>query len=160
MKQIVYNYNTKGGVGVEHRKKVYDPETLVPEIEYIVNCGGVFPLTVTGVSMRPFITPHIDTVFIEKATPTDLKKGDIVFVKCNGRPILHRIYKLNEDGFFMKGDAHVCSDGFFEYKCLIGVARFIHSGRTNKKRKANTMCIRFLVKLNRVRIHIFNFFKR
>lgn len=150
----------KGGVDVEHRKKVYDPETLVPEIEYIVNCGGVFPLTVTGISMRPFITPHIDTVFIEKASPNDLKKGDVVFIKYNGRAVLHRIYKLNKDGFYMQGDAHASSDGFFDYSCLIGVVRYIHNGKTNKKRKANTMCIRFLVKLNRVRIHIFDFFKR
>lgn len=141
-------------------KKVYEPCELVPEIKYIVDQGGVFPLTVTGTSMRPFITPHTDTIFIEKASCDKLKKGDVVFVYRDGKPLLHRIYKVTDDGFYTKGDAHVCTDGFFENGCLVGIVNVIHNGKNGKKRKANTLGIRFLVKLNRSRIYIFNLFKR
>lgn len=145
---------------MQQTKKVLPPEILIPQIKQIVDEGGVFPLGVTGISMRPFLTEGVDTVFIEKANKNELKCGDPVFIFRNNNAILHRIYKKDEKGFYMRGDAHIRSDGFFSYDEMIGVVRYAINGKTNKKRKLNTPIIRLLVRLNRLRIHIFNFFKR
>ena len=145
---------------MQHNKRVFSPYELVPEIKKIVNDGGVFPLAVTGISMRPFLTEGVDTVFIEKADKTTLRCGDPVFIFRNNNAILHRIYKLTDDGFFMKGDAHIKSDGFFSFDDIVGVVKYALNEKTNKKRKLNTPFIRFLVKLNRIRIHLFNFLKK
>ena len=145
---------------MQHNKRICTPYELVPEIKKIVNDGGVFPLAVTGISMRPFLTEGVDTVFIEKADKTTLRCGDPVFIFRNNNAILHRIYKLTDDGFFMKGDAHIKSDGFFSFDDIVGVVKYALNEKTNKKRKLNTPFIRFLVKLNRIRIHLFNFLKK
>ena len=120
---------------MQFNKRIFTSEQLVPEIKAIVEEGGVFPLCVTGRSMRPFLTEGIDTVFIEKADIAHLKKGDIVFVYRFITPVLHRISKVTKKGFFMIGDAHVKSDGFFSHAEMIGVVKYIHSEKTNKKRK-------------------------
>ncbi len=145
---------------MQKNKRVFSADELVPEIKKIVEEGGVFPLVVTGISMRPFLSPGVDTVFIEKADKNTLTCGDPVFIYRNGCAILHRIYKLTDEGFFMKGDAHIKSDGFFSYNDIVGVVKYAINEKTNKKRKLNTPLIRFLVKLNRIRIHLFNFFKK
>lgn len=145
---------------MQANSRIFSAEELVPEIKSIVDEGGIFPLAVTGISMRPFLTPSTDTVFIEKTTLEELNRGDIVFVNHKSIPLLHRVSKVTSDGFFMIGDAHVKSDGFFPFDETVGVVRYIRNEKTGKKRKANTPCIRFLVKMNRIRIHIFNFFKR
>ena len=141
---------------MQRNKKVLSPSELIPNIKSIVDEGGVFPLVVTGVSMRPFLTPEKDTVFIEKASPNELKKGDVVLIYRNGVPLLHRIYKLHEKGFFLIGDAHAKQDGFFFNEELIGIAKYAVTSSSTKKRKLNTFTLRLLVKINRVRIRLFN----
>ena len=145
---------------LQRNKKILSPRELIPNIKSIVEEGGVFPLVVTGVSMRPFLTPEKDTVFIEKALPDELKKGGVVPIYRNGVPLLHRIYKLHEKGFFLIGDAHAKQDGFFFNEELIGIAKYATNSSSNKKKKLNTPMLRLLVKINRVRIHLFNKIKR
>ena len=145
---------------LQRNKKLLSPRELIPNIKSIVEEGGVFPLVVTGVSMRPFLTPEKDTVFIEKALPDELKKGDVVLIYRSGIPLLHRIYKLDEKGFFLIGDAHAKQDGFFFNEELIGIAKYATNSSSNKKKKLNTPILRLLVKINRVRIHLFNKIKR
>lgn len=141
---------------MQRNKKVLSPSELIPNIKSIVDEGGVFPLVVTGVSMRPFLTPEKDTVFIEKASPNELKKGDVVLIYRNGVPLLHRIYKLHEKGFFLIGDAHAKQDGFFFNEELIGIAKYAVTSSSTKKRELNTFTLRLLVKINRIRIRLFN----
>ncbi len=124
---------------------------LLPLIEETLKAGGRFPLTVTGTSMEPFLHEHSDTVFIEQKKET-LKLGDIVFVLTSHGPILHRISKIENDVFYMTGDAQILPEGPFSDKELIGVV--YEYRRKNKKRKANTKGIRLLVKLNRIKHRI------
>ncbi len=141
---------------MQRNKKILSPSELIPNIKSIVDEGGVFPLVVTGVSMRPFLTPEKDTVFIEKTSPNELKKGDVVLIYRSGVPLLHRIYKLHEKGFFLIGDAHAKQDGFFFNEELIGIAKYAVTSSSTKKRKLNTFTLRLLVKINRIRIRLFN----
>lgn len=63
------------------------------------------PVPVAGSSMTPFLHPG-DMVYLD--TPVQpLRKADIVlFTRPDGRYILHRIVKVNQDGsFIMLGDA-------------------------------------------------------
>lgn len=145
---------------MQYGKKVLSAEELIPTVKAIVDEGGVFPIVVTGVSMRPFLTPEKDTVFIEKIKHSELKKGDVVLIYRRGVPLLHRIYKLHEQGFFLIGDAHARQDGFFFNEELVGIAKYALNSSKNKKRKLNTFTTRMLVKLNHIRIKIFNVFKK
>ena len=141
---------------MQRNKKILSAQELIPNIKAIVDAGGIFPLVVTGISMRPFLTPEKDTVFIEKASVEALKKGDVVLICRNNVPLLHRIYKLHEKGFFLIGDAHIKQDGFFFNEELIGIAKYASDSSSKKKRKLNTPILRLLVKMNRIRIRFIN----
>ena len=60
---------------------------------------------VAGNSMVPFLHDG-DTVYLD-VPDSPIKRGDIVlYTRCNGRYILHRVQKvLPDDGFLIVGDA-------------------------------------------------------
>lgn len=64
-------------------------------------------IPVAGSSMVPFLI-NGDTVYLD-LPDTPIKRGDIVlYTRCNGRYILHRVYKVNADGScMMVGDAQM-----------------------------------------------------
>jgi hypothetical protein len=80
---------------------VKDADALIE----ILSTGAVFPLVVTGSSMRPFLREGRDTVSLRK-TDT-LRKGQIVFFRSRGGGFtLHRIRKIYRDGrLLINGDA-------------------------------------------------------
>lgn len=131
--------------------KKIDFELLLPLMTQTVSEGGRFPLKVTGTSMEPFLHEHTDTVFIEK-TKAPLKLGDIVFLISRGAPRLHRITSFEGDHFYFTGDNQIVPDGPFRPGEVIGTVYEIE--RNGKKRKANTRRIRFLVKLNRIKLKL------
>lgn len=62
------------------------------------------PVTVSGVSMTPFLHPG-DTVYLN-LPQRNFRPGDIVlFTRPDGRYILHRIIKRRTDCFVLLGDA-------------------------------------------------------
>ncbi len=70
----------------------------------IIDQKGMFLYAPTGTSMLPLIREGIDTVKLVKITKK-LKKYDVVLYKrANNQFVLHRIVKVNKDGFNMLGD--------------------------------------------------------
>ena len=126
---------------------------LSPVIKDTVNSGGSFPLVVTGVSMKPFLNGR-DTVILAPAD--ELCVGDIVLAEIlPGVPFLHRIIRLTDNTFVMRGDAHVRPEP--EAARDVIVAKVISVNRNNRQRKPNTPIIRFLVKLNFFRVTVLSF---
>lgn len=65
------------------------------------------PVPVKGVSMRPFLR-NADFAYLVKL-PQKLKRGDILlFQRSNGQYVLHRLYKIRENGhYLMLGDSQM-----------------------------------------------------
>ncbi len=127
--------------------KKIDYLSHLPLINYTLAQGGRFPLRVSGTSMEPFIREG-DRVFIE-AVKEPLKLGDVIFADTPQGPVMHRITSFENGMLCMTGDAQIIPFGPFSKDSVIGaVYEFEHNG---KKRKANTKCIRFFVKLNRTK---------
>lgn len=62
----------------------------------------VFIMPINGTSMQPFLHTG-DLVALSK--PFTLKKNDIVFyLRDNGQYVLHRIFKVKKNKFFLLGD--------------------------------------------------------
>lgn len=71
-------------------------------IEALEN-GGEVILTVAGTSMLPLLHHRRDKVCLIK--PEHLRKYDLpLFVRLDGRHILHRIVKVKQSGFVVIGD--------------------------------------------------------
>ena len=68
-------------------------------------------ITVAGWSMTPFLRNQRDRVLLKKPM-RPLKVGDIVFYqRKTGQFVLHRIYKIKSDGYYMMGDHLIDLEG-------------------------------------------------
>lgn len=111
---------------LEHKvNTAYNGDKIVPIIEEILNSGGECRLKVTGYSMSPILKHNRDSVVLISPN-TNPKRGDIVFIRRkSGEYILHRVYKVLEDGVIMNGDAQQWTE-YVEFKQVIGVVKYIN----------------------------------
>lgn len=88
-----------------------DTIEYISNIKELIEDGQDVAITVSGWSMTPFLRNQRDRVLLRK--PTDaLKVDDIVFYqRKSGMYVLHRIYKVKNDGYYMMGDSQVEVEG-------------------------------------------------
>ena len=83
---------------------VLDTRVYVSALRELTEAGKEVNVKVFGSSMVPFLGDGRDEVLIKKPA-RELKAGDIVFYQReNGRFILHRIWKIKPDGYYIVGD--------------------------------------------------------
>ena len=94
-----------------HPVREVDTNAFLDAMRELVEEGRLVSVTVAGNSMSPFLADKRDRVFFQKpARP--LKKGDIVFYqRTDSRYIMHRIYKIKQDKYYMTGDAQTEIEG-------------------------------------------------
>lgn len=94
---------------------------MVPVIREMINIGAVVRITVTGMSMYPFLRDSKDGVELRQTNIAELMPGDIVLVEREKEEyILHRIIKKRKDCFYMMGDGQKMMEGPIYYKDIIG----------------------------------------
>ena len=87
---------------MEHRVRVLPPEVLMEQLLGLLDSAEYVPLNISGSSMTPFLVHSRDKV------TRPLKKGDmILYRRDNGAYILHRIYRVTPDGYWLVGDAQI-----------------------------------------------------
>lgn len=92
---------------MEHRVRVLPPEILMEQLLGLLDSAEYVPLNISGSSMTPFLVHSRDTVYLSKVT-RPLKKGDmILYRRDNGAYILHRIYRVTPDGYWLVGNAQI-----------------------------------------------------
>lgn len=92
---------------MEHRVRVLPPEVLMEQLLGLLDSAEYVQLNISGSSMTPFLVHSRDTVYLSKVT-RPLKKGDmILYRRDNGAYILHRIYRVTPDGYWLVGDAQI-----------------------------------------------------
>ncbi|MDP4152622.1 MAG: S26 family signal peptidase [Bacillota bacterium] len=78
---------------------------FIPVMRDVLKKDGEVIFTITGNSMAPMLRHRKDKVCIKSIDVHDLKKYDIpLFVRKDGKYILHRIVGIKEDGFEVMGD--------------------------------------------------------
>jgi|WetSurSiteA1Bulk_404760.scaffolds.fasta_scaffold52201_1 signal peptidase I len=92
---------------------------IVPLVRDALQQGGRARLTVTGVSMRPFIRSG-DVVELASVTAPTLTLGVVVLVETpEGQYLLHRVTRKTADGLFTRGDANVHEEGPFNPNSIV-----------------------------------------
>lgn len=85
--------------------RIVSPELVMEPLLNLLEETSAVPLVISGSSMTPFLAPGRDTVYLSKVT-APLKRGDMVlYQRQNGRYILHRVFRADEDTYTMVGDA-------------------------------------------------------
>lgn len=88
-----------------------DSQTYLCTLRSLVREGHDVSMLVTGSSMSPFLIHRRDTIYFGPPN-RDFKKGDMVFYqRDNGDFVMHRIYKINQSGFYLVGDAQTIIEG-------------------------------------------------
>ena len=91
--------------------RVVDTESLMRDYRSALADGAELPLVVSGGSMRPFLAPGRDTVYL-RAPDRPLRRGDIAFYRrADGQYVLHRICRARGGQFWFVGDAQDVREG-------------------------------------------------
>ena len=91
--------------------KTIDTKSYLDALCEIANQGNCVSTVVAGASMTPFLSGGRDFVYLESPS-RKLRKGDIVlFLRDDGRYVLHRIRYIRKDGYYMVGDRQTVTEG-------------------------------------------------
>lgn len=85
-----------------------------PQIEAMLASGQQVTLQISGDSMRPTLKPRRDAAILAPMDIWPPKRGDILFFKSERSPsgyALHRVFRLEEGGPIMNGDAQAWAEG-------------------------------------------------
>ena len=105
--------------------KSVDTREYLSAMEDLIGQGETVSIPVSGFSMNPFLADKRDAV-LAKRPERDLKRGDIVLYKRrNGQYILHRIWRVNREGYYMVGDAQTEIEGPIKQDQIIGLVEKI-----------------------------------
>ena len=104
------------------------PETL--SFEEIIEKDGYLVYTNKGYSMYPMLRQHKDLLVISRKPEGRRKKNDVVLFKRNGKYILHRIVRVNENSYDIAGDHNWWEEKDVKEEEIIGVlTSFVRDGR-------------------------------
>lgn len=91
-------------------------ENIFPVIKEMLDEGKSIRITVTGMSMYPFLRENIDSVELSKANISNICRGDIVMILTHSNVyVMHRVIKVEESCFYMVGDAQEEIEGPLRY---------------------------------------------
>lgn len=92
-------------------KKTINTREYVGLLKQLVEEGETVSMRIVGSSMSPFLIHDRDLITF-KAPERKLKKGDMVFFQReSGQYVMHRIYAVKPDGYYMVGDAQTEIEG-------------------------------------------------
>ena len=101
--------------------KVVDTREYVSVLKELVEEGKEVSMLIAGSSMSPFLGHERDYIFFKKPE-APIKRGDMVFYqRRNGQYIMHRVWKVNEKGYYIVGDAQTEIEGPVEKSQIFAV---------------------------------------
>ena len=75
------------------------------DIEHLLSNGTTIKIKPQGYSMYPLFVPGRDEACIERTDFSSLKRGDVILYRRDKSIlVLHRIWKITGDSFYMVGD--------------------------------------------------------
>ena len=110
--------------------KKMDTYEYVSVLRGLTDEGKEVSLRIAGNSMAPFLQHERDMIHFKKPD-RKLKRGDMVFFqRKNGQYIMHRIWKVKPEGFYIVGDAQMWMEGPVEADQIFGlITRVQRKGR-------------------------------
>lgn len=96
---------------VEEKIFKIDTREYVGMLKELTEEGKEVSMLVFGSSMAPFLIHARDMIYFKKPD-RELQKGDIVFFRRkSGQFVMHRIWKIRPEGYYIVGDAQTQIEG-------------------------------------------------
>ena len=91
--------------------KTVDTREYVSMLRELTEEGREVSMLISGSSMNPFLIHQRDSICFRKPE-RELKKGDMVFFqRPDGAFVMHRIWKVKPEGYYIVGDAQTEIEG-------------------------------------------------
>lgn len=91
--------------------KIVDKREYVSVLREVAEEGKIVSMLVVGSSMTPFLCHKRDYIYFTRPE-RDLRRGDMVFYQRDtGQYVMHRIYKIDKNGYYLTGDAQMEIEG-------------------------------------------------
>ena len=108
----------------------------IRELETVIRQEGFFAGTTVGRSMYPMLRNRKDMIVIEPVK-NRLEKYDVPLYKSNGTYILHRVIKVEPEGYVIRGDNCIAKEYVTDDMILGVLTEFYRTNRSGKKKKVN-----------------------
>ena len=91
--------------------RTVDTRAYVSVLRELVEEGKEVSMLIAGSSMAPFLVHQRDYIYFKKPE-RNLREGDMVFFeRDSGQYVMHRIWKVKPDGYYIVGDAQTEIEG-------------------------------------------------
>lgn len=98
-------------INLQHSHTTKESSYLI-DIEKLLRDGHPIRLKPQGYSMYPLFIPGRDEAVIAPCRAETLRRGDVVLYRRDQSIlVLHRIWKIRKDGFYMVGDNQTVIEG-------------------------------------------------
>ena len=113
------------------------------DIEQLLKQGNVIRIKPQGTSMYPLFVPGRDEACIERTDFSSLKRGDVILYRRDKSIlVLHRIWKITNNSFYMVGDNQTEIEGPLRPDQIRG--KLIACNRNGLEFSTNNMLYRLL----------------
>ena len=93
------------------RERIVDTNAYVSVLRELAEDGDVVSMQIAGSSMSPFLCHRRDYIYFTRPEGK-LRRGDMVFYqRDSGRYVMHRIWKVRPEGYYLVGDAQTQIEG-------------------------------------------------
>lgn len=101
--------------------KTVDTRSYISVLRELVEEGRTVSMIISGSSMAPFLIHQRDAIYFKKPD-RPLKAGDMVFYqRKSGQFVMHRIYKIRPEGFYLVGDGQTQIEGPLQERCIFAL---------------------------------------
>lgn len=101
--------------------RIVDTYEYVSVLKELVEQGKEVSLLISGRSMTPFLVHQRDAICFKKPN-RKLRRGDMVFYqRKTGQYVMHRIWKVKKDGYYIVGDAQTEIEGPVEREQIFAI---------------------------------------
>ena len=101
--------------------KIVDTREYISTLRSLTEEGYEVSVTISGNSMSPFLMHQRDPIYFKKPD-RKLVRGDMVFFqRADGNYVMHRIWKVKEDGYYIVGDAQNIIEGPVRQEQIFGL---------------------------------------
>lgn len=95
-----------------YKVKLMKTNIIMPAIKELFEEGQRVRITVTGMSMYPFLRGDKDSVELTRTVFAEVRQGDILLVLRNNQQyVLHRLIRKKNDHIYLNGDAQQWWEG-------------------------------------------------
>lgn len=106
---------------MEESMRKVDTNEYISVLRELTEEGKEVSLLIAGSSMSPFLIHERDYICFKKPE-RELRKGDMVFYqRKTGQFVMHRIWKVKSEGFYIVGDAQTEIEGPVEREQIFAI---------------------------------------